>query len=257
MQDCESIAYDRFAELYDLMMGDRQPFVDFYSGLLEPSQISLLDVGCGTGTITVALARALRAMRNGQPVRVAGLDGSSRMLQVAASHDASIEWIGGDLRAIPTKGPFDLAICAFNTLQHVDGPGLGQAFRSTRSVLAEGALFAFDIYKPNLDYLSLPQRNRLARDLAHPDGRRLEIREDTDFDDDSQVLAVTWRLVEAGKPEAPPLAETCYRMWQHEPDDVARALADNGFSIVERFGALDRSPYLPASKKQVIVCRAI
>jgi hypothetical protein len=46
-------------------------------------------------------------------------------------------------------------------------------------------------------------------------------------------------------------------MWQHDPQNVERALAEAGFVIMARFGELDRSPYVETSKKQVIICEAI
>ncbi len=257
MIDSEARAYSRFAEYYDLMVGNRDDHVSFYSGLLDPAQSSLLDLGCGTGAITTRVARALRAMRRGQAVRVVGVDGSRAMLDVAASRDASIEWVEGDLRSPPIEGRFDLAISCYNTLQHIETADLQKAFERVRALLAAAACFAFDIYRPNLTYIRVPQRNRLARELVHPDGRRLEIREDTDYCEEGRFITIVWDLIDPARKDQPPLAQTRYRMWQHEPGEVEQALAHAGFEIVERFGDLDRSVYGQSSKKQVTVCRAI
>lgn len=257
MQDRESAEYESLARHYDLMIGDRVPFIGFYSGLLRQGQLSLIDFGCGTGTITAAMAKVMRHLNPHSNSRVAGLDGSPAMLAVAAQHDPGIEWILGDLRQPPVEGPFELAISCYNTLQHLDGGGLLKSFRAIRSILAAGGRFAFDIYRPNLPYIRMPQSNRLARSLRDSAGRDLEIREDTDFDEASRVLTITWRLQETDWQDRSPLAQTRYRMWQHEPEAVETALAQSGFSIAERFGGLDGSPFTATSKKQVVVCRAI
>lgn len=249
-------AFNCAAEYWDLMIGDRQPYVNFYCSLLDPEQASFLDLGCGTGTVTLALARALRKIRPNQAIRIAGVDSSRAMLKVAAARDPDIKWVEGDLRCLRITGPFDLAISCYNTLQHVDGNDLTRAFCAVRSVLAKRGRLAFDIYKPNLPYIRIPQKNRLARELTHPDGRRLEIREDTDFDDAIRRLRIAWALVEPDRP-ASPLALARFQMWQHEPEHVEQALAEAGFAILEKFGGLDQSPYLETSKKQVMVCQAI
>ena len=256
MAQSESSAYDRFSQYYNLMVADRRPHIDFYSVLIEPGQHSLADIGCGTGTITAILAKRLRDLNPGG-CRVVGIDGSAGMLAQAAQHDAGIEWIQSDLRDIRVEGEFDLVTSMYNSLQHVDLAGLKQSFDSMRRMMARDGRLAFDIYKPNLAYIRIPQVNRLARTVWDAQGQRLEIREDTRFDESRMCLSLDWRLVNPEKPDDPPLAETSMHIWQHRPEDVERLLAESGFRIVERYGDLDRSPYADDSKKQVTVCRAV
>ena len=40
-----------------------------------------------------------------------------------------------------------------------------------------------------------PAESSLAREVVHSDGRHLEIREDTDFNEASRVLTIVWRLL--------------------------------------------------------------
>ena len=257
MASAESQAYAPVAQYYDLMMADRAPHTAFYASLLQPGVLSLIDIGCGTGTITSALAERARELNPRRTVRVAGLDGSSEMLKVARVRDPTVEWMLGDLRDVPDRGPFDMAVSCYNTLQHVDAEGLAQAFRSIRKVLAPGGRLAFDIYKPNLAYISIARHNSLARSLVGPAGEALEIREDSEFDASTGALYLTWRLIDTKAPDAPALAATRYCMWQHEPEDVEEALAAAGFRIIDRFGDLDRSAFDARSKKQVTICVAI
>lgn len=257
MTSAEYQAFNSIAEFYDLMQADRTPYTSFYSSLLEAGPKSLIDIGCGTGTITSALAEKSRELNPRGMVRIAGLDGSAEMLKVAQMRDPTVEWILGDLRDVPDCGPFELAVSCYNTLQHVDAEGLARAFSSIRAVLAPRGRLAFDIYKPNVDYISVKRTDSLARSLAGPDGEKLEIREDSEFDESTGALYLTWRLIDTKKPRAPALAETRYRMWQHEPEDVEGVLEAAGFKIISRFGGLDRSPFDAHSKKQVTVCEVI
>jgi SAM-dependent methyltransferase len=241
-------SYDTWAEYYDLMDADRAPFVAFYRSLVGARTESVLDVGCGTGTIAIALASDV-------PGRVVGVDVSARMLQVAKTKAESLEWLQGDLRCPPVVGAFDLVVCCFNTLQHLlADEDLRRAFAAVGSLLTPKGVFAFDIYQPNLDYLRTPQTDRLARSVTDNRGRRLEIREDSRYDSDARVLCLDWRLVQADKPEAAPLASTRHLMRQYFPNEIEGLLGTAGLEIQERFGDLDRSVFDAESKKQVVVC---
>jgi SAM-dependent methyltransferase len=178
------------------------------------------------------------------------------MLDEAERRYPDIEWVRGDLREVPLAGAFDLVVSMYNSLQHIDLSGLERSFAAIRRITTAGGRFAFDIYKPNLAYLRIPQTNRLARSLQTPDGQPLEIREDTTFNEAEMCLSLAWRLVSPDRPDDRPLAETAMRIWQHQPQDVERLLASVGFCIVERFGDLDLQPYGDNAKKQVTICRA-
>jgi SAM-dependent methyltransferase len=249
-------AYDSWAAYYDLTDADRAPFIDFYVGLLERGTRSLLDLGCGTGTITIALSRRLRHGNRGSTARrLVGVDASPEMLRIARARDRSIEWILGDMGSPPVEGPFDIVISCFNTLQHLlADEDLAQAFRAVRRVLSPEGTFAFDVYQPNVDYISVPQVDRLARSVTDEDGRRLEIRESTEYDSLSRILTIDWRLCVAGEQDRPPLARTRFALRQYFAADVERLLAAASLSIRERHGDLDRSPFTDQSKKQVVVC---
>ena len=166
--------------------------------------------------------------------------------------------LGGGVRPGDGLYDFKLKFGAVPKLLHqVNLADLATTFAAMRRITAEGGRLAFDIYKPNLPYLRMPQYNRMARTVITAAGERLEIREDTELVENETCLLLSWRLLSPERPGEPPLAETSYRIWQHQPEDVERLLRQSGFQIIERYGDLDRQPYDQAAKKQVIVCRAI
>ena len=246
----ERAAYDDWAPWYDVTDADRTPFVDFYGELVRPSTRSLLELGCGTGSISVTLAQ-----RMPDGARVVGVDESAGMLAVAARRAPAYQWVQGDLRRPPVEGPFDLVLCCFNTLQLLStDDDLLLALQSARALLADDGRFAFDVYLPNFAYLQVPQRDRLARAVRDADGRRLEIREDTTYDEDTRLLSIDWRLVAPDDgPES--IARASYALRQYPADVLRGAVAAAGLDVVEAFGDLDRSILTPASRKQVLVCR--
>src|SRR6185503_17317321 len=95
-------AYDNWAAYYDLIEGNRAPFIDYYRTLVGDDTRSLLDLACGTGTITAALAQDL--IRREPGARVVGVDESSAMLEVARGREPRIDWVLGDMRSPPVTG---------------------------------------------------------------------------------------------------------------------------------------------------------
>lgn len=246
--------YDGISDLWDLMIGDRQPFIDFYASLADGRQRSLLDVGCGTGVITEAVAMRLEAMAEPDAIRVTGVDGSDGMLEVARRRYGRGTWLQGDMRDLRLPESFDLAISTYNTLQHISPADLVQVFRTVRNALSPEGLFAFDIYQPNFAFMRTDKNDHLSRRLTMADGRVFEIREDTHFDAADSILTIDWRMVDPAHRADPPTATAQFRLFQHRPEDVLTAVVDAGLRMRERFGELDRSTFAADSRKQVLIC---
>src|SRR5262245_56538460 len=99
--------YDRFARYYDRSDLDRAPEIAFYTALIREKDRALLELACGTGTITVKLADQIVG-QHGLSARIVGVDESVRMLDIARSRQPKIEWILGDMRDPPVQGSFDI-----------------------------------------------------------------------------------------------------------------------------------------------------
>lgn len=81
--------------------------------------LSLLDVGCGPGTITVDLARRLA------PGRVTGLDASAGIIEQARTLGAGmpgLDFVTGDAYALPFDDDTFDVVHAHQVLQHVADP---------------------------------------------------------------------------------------------------------------------------------------
>jgi SAM-dependent methyltransferase len=252
----EGEAYDAWAPWYDVADADRAPFIGFYTGLVDAGTASIVELGCGTGTLLAAVADRAAAVR-GAPARVIGLDLSQGMLAIARRRFPAFEFVHGDVRAPAIPGRHDLVFSGFNTLQHLPTTDdLVAALAAARALLADGGRFAFDVYQPNLDWLRSRAPDRMARALHDAHGRALQIREDAAYDEATRILSLDWRLVDAAAPAGPPIAATHYRLRQHFADEVEAAIAAAGLRIAARFGDFDRSAFGPASRKQVLVCVA-
>jgi SAM-dependent methyltransferase len=245
-------ALDQWADYYDLLDFDRTEMIGFYKSLITDGTKSLLELGCGTGTVTIACAQRLRRQTN--EYRVVGVDLSAAMLRMAREADDTIEWICDDMCSPHVAGSFDLILCCFNTLQELlTEKDLGQMLGSVRGLLNPSGIFAFDIYQPSPEFLSQPRINRTARLATGAAGERLEVREDYVFDPTSQVLTIEWRLRVDNMPKQLPPWRYFYR--QYSAASIERQLSAAGFIIQKKFGGFDGSPLTTSSKKMVIVCR--
>lgn len=248
--------FNEWAEYYDLVEGDRSesPMVAFYRNLAAGAR-SVLELGCGTGIVLDAVAKQIQEQRRTlDGVRITGVDGSAPMLQRARERNPRIEWVLGDMRRPPVEGAYDLIFACYNALQFCESEeDLLQVFASARALLARAGTFAFDVYQPNVAFMSVPQRNHLVREVVDARGRQLELRLDTTYDAAACIYAVESRLLESGG-QKPPLARVSNRYRQYFASDIERLLSAAGFAIRERFGDFDGSAVSSESKKQIVVC---
>ncbi len=241
-----------WSALYDMTDLDRRPLRDFYRSLAADRTHSLLDLGCGTGSVTLDIITPLPP-----GARVVGVDLSPKMIEIARSRAPDLEWLVGDLCAPPVTGPFDLITVCFHTLQMLlDDAQLAQAFRSAAGLLAPGGRFAFDIYQPNLDWLArLDPTPVVVRRVRDDQGRWLEVRDGgATYDPVTRVLSSQWTLHDGETGQLLPLAPLPLRVRQYFPDEVAAHLAAAGLRIAERYGDFDRRAFGPGTIRQILVC---
>jgi SAM-dependent methyltransferase len=116
---------------------------DFYAGLAaELGAGSIVDIGCGTGLITRALA--------GQGYRMTGLDPSPLMLDVARSRPGGdkVHWICAPVTELPALGA-DLAIMSGHVAQFfLSDESWASALTAVSRALRPGGRLAFETRDP-------------------------------------------------------------------------------------------------------------
>ena len=130
--------FDRIAPVYDTMNRVMTAGLDGrWRRLTAETAVRpgnrVLDAACGTGDLAIADRRAGAA-------HVTGLDFSEQMLARARRKAADVEWVQGDLLALPFEdGSFDAATVGFG-VRNVDD--LSLALRELRRVLRPGGRLA-------------------------------------------------------------------------------------------------------------------
>jgi demethylmenaquinone methyltransferase / 2-methoxy-6-polyprenyl-1,4-benzoquinol methylase len=130
--------FDRIAPVYDVMNRVMTAGLDVrWRRLAAQAAVRkgdrVLDAACGTGDLAIADRKAGAG-------RVTGLDFSEQMLVRARRKDTSIEWLQGDLLALPfADETFDAATVGFG-VRNVEDLELG--LRELRRVLRPGGRLA-------------------------------------------------------------------------------------------------------------------
>jgi SAM-dependent methyltransferase len=133
-------AYDRIARFYDAVMDDPAPRAARVVRCIEryrPGVRSLLELGCGTGSILARL--------EGIP-SLTGLDRSSEMLAVAREKVRHARFVEGDMSCFALGERFDVVISVFDSINHLlDFDAWRATFDAVHAHLADGGLFVFDV----------------------------------------------------------------------------------------------------------------
>lgn len=235
-------------DLYDLENSDFEPDGPFYLALAQRYQGQVLDLGCGTGRITIPLAR--------QGVPITGLDLMPAMIARAQSKAAElpITWIQADVRAfhLPTK--FQLILDTGSTLQHLlERTDHEAVLARVREHLAPGGCVVFVTFAPH------PRR---LVDIAEHDwfayedrsGRQIRVSGTIRYDHRRQVFhedAIRRWQDPAGQ-EVVRYAPLARRMFF--PQELELLLHYNGFSAEQRYGNWDGSPITNESQLMILVC---
>jgi SAM-dependent methyltransferase len=250
--------------LYELEFADDPAFdAAFWIGLCSRlGARRVLEPACGTGRLTLALARSGLA--------VTGYDSSEPFLARARSRLASepedvrarVSLSVGDMRAPEVGGaPFDLVAIAFSSLAYLHTREDQLAcLRAAREACGEAGHFAFDVLAPHMHYLAdavqtCPTVRVDADHAALEHGWRRVLRTFSDrYDATTQTLRSTnTSTLQAldGRVEQR-MGETVWHMYF--PRELESLLDAAGLRVVERWGSYALAPWSGRSERYVWLC---
>ena len=140
--------YDMLAPFYDSVNRDVDycTWADFLEEIMRRESASkpelVLDLGCGTGKMTIELAS--------RGYDMTGIDYSAEMLDVARSEaehrDMDVLWLCQDMREFELYGTVDFAVCCLDGINHLTSPkDLSKCFDLVHNYLIPDGIFVFDI----------------------------------------------------------------------------------------------------------------
>jgi SAM-dependent methyltransferase len=233
--------------------------VAFYSALAREAGGSILELACGTGRVTIPVAKL------GFPVT--GLDIVPGMLARARSKslDLPVRWVEGDARTFELGEHFRLIFLTGNAFQaFVTNAEQAAVLRRVHAHLDDEGLFAFETRNPLFPNVKTREGlfvtlETLGEEMSWPsyvnaDGYEVRITTTQVYDHVAQIVHLTgtkrWR---EGGQEHTLVTRTALRYTF--PRELAALLHYNGFSILRQYGDWNEEPLTATSPSIISVCR--
>ncbi len=226
------------AEIYDLT-NPRAQDTNFYLSLAGLRPCSVLDLGCGTGTLCCALAK--------RGHRVTGVDPAAAMLAVARSksHAEQVEWVECSAQNYKADRRFDLIVMTGHAFQILltDADALA-VLGTMRGHLKERGRVAFESRNPRVDWAGeWAARPPLVHML--PSGQLRETLEITGKDGEFISFQTSYRFQNG-------MLTTSSTLRFPSREHLGALIACSGLVVREVFGDWDAGPFDTAHSREII-----
>jgi ubiquinone/menaquinone biosynthesis C-methylase UbiE len=225
-QDAERL----LARLYDPLNSDRSDLAVYAAMVTEFGARSVLDIGCGTGTLACMLA--------GRGIVMTAMDPSLPSLEIARAKPGAgqVRWVHGYATDLPEL-EVDVATMTGNAAQElVTDEGLRSMLTAAYRALRPGGRLIFETRKPEVRAWLTWNREQSFQAVEVPGiGAVRQWFEVTDVSDGLVTFRGTY-IFEAGGLTLTPTSTLRFRT----RDEVTAALADSGFVLDEIREAPDR-----------------
>ena len=207
--------------------------------LSKPSGKNALDLCCGPGRCSVALAKA--------GFKVTGIDRTKFLLNKARTkakkEKVKIEWIQMDMRDFVRPNAFHLALSMFTSFGYFDNKREDlKVLKHILTSLMPGGVFVIDV--TGKEWLAKVFQPTRSDDL--PDGTRVFQRSEI-FDGWTRVRN-EWILVRKGKAKTFRFHHTIY-----SGQELKDRMEQTGFVKVRLFGNFDGDEYGPNAQRLIVV----
>ncbi|MBS5958593.1 MAG: class I SAM-dependent methyltransferase [Clostridiales bacterium] len=244
-------AYEGFAEVYDLFM-DNIPYKDwceYVAGLLKDYGINdglVLDLGCGTGSLTELLSE--------RGYDMIGVDSSEDMLQIAMDKRAEsgndILYLMQDMREFELYGTVRAVISICDCMNYIlEQEELTQVFKLVNNYLDPGGIFVFDlntVYK----YETLMGDSTIAEDREE-----CSFIWDNFYDKETGINEYGLSLFIRQDDDLYRKHTEYHYQRAYTMDEIKQAIKDSGMEFLEAYDAFTRMPVKENSERIYIVAR--
>jgi SAM-dependent methyltransferase len=226
-----------------------EPRLAFYGGLAQEFGGPVLEVACGTGLITIPLAR--------RGFELVGVDLTPEMLAYAAHKSAGlpITWVEGDARRLDLGRQFRLIFITGNAFQAFFRRQDQEALLAgVRAHLADGGAFAFETRNPRWADLVTRTEEEPWDTYTSIEGRTVRSSVTYTYDAVTQIKHWTvYRRWQEGGREQTRISRIATRYTF--PQELEALLHYNGFRCLRRYGDWELNPLQEHSPRIIVVCQ--
>ncbi len=241
--------YNSFAWGYDALTDDivYQKFVDYYEAIFKKCQIKpelVLDLGCGTGTVTSMMAS--------RGYNMIGVDISEEMLNIAQTKAPQVLFLQQDMTDFELYGTVDVIYSALDAVNYIlYKKDLKRMFKLVDNYLNPGGIFIFDINTP-YKFLNVLDGNTFVYDKES-----VYCVWQNQYDKKSELCHFFIDLFykEDGKLFEKFYEEHCERAY--EPEDLKRMLTESGLKTIGVYDAFSFRKPKAKSERIFIVAKKI
>jgi ubiquinone/menaquinone biosynthesis C-methylase UbiE len=229
-----------FVQFYDIENGwstDRSYCLD-----LAKDRTSVLDLGCGTGSLAVEIARSGVS-------HVIGVDPAAAMLAIARHREGGnhVTWIEADARSLRLQQKFDLIVLTCHAFQcFLTEPDQSAALQTIACHLAPNGKFIFDTRNPLVEEWKewTPELSR--RKVHHPTLGEVDAWYDAAMNHALQIVTYETRyhVLKTGRN-----IQSRSQITFPTQAQLASLIADAGLDVERWFGDWNGSDWDEASKE--------
>lgn len=234
-------------DLYDAQYLRYRDDVPHYLRLAQDTGGPVLELGAGSGRLTLALARA--------GFEVTGVDTSEQMLARAREAieeggvEESVRLVPEDMRTLDLERTYPLAIAPFNTLMHLfTVKDQDAALAAIAGHLAPGGRFAFDLFTPRFGHLGVLRREAEWADVG---GEQSELFVLQEHDAAAQVIVSRYYLDRVAPEGGLTRRTAILRQRYFTRFELERALRSAGFARLSLYGDFAGRPFGAESRHMV------
>jgi glycine/sarcosine N-methyltransferase len=235
--------YEEIAEYYDYIFPFSKTQIDFVRGSLKElyHDKKVLDIGCGTGDLAIALSEAGFA--------VTGIDSDPVMIQKAMDKmtNKPVTFTPMDMQDLAdfcNPSTFDAVLCFGNTLVHLANiQEIEKLCKDVRRILKQNGKFLIQIL--NYDYIL----DHNIRSLPFIDNQFITFERTYNYNNKKHII--TFNTILTVKETSKKIINKV-NLFPIRKDEIYLSLRNSGFSNISFYGNFDRSALKSESLPLVI-----
>ncbi|SFS99965.1 class I SAM-dependent methyltransferase [Marininema halotolerans] len=249
----------QFPEYYDWTSDGLHGDENYYRSLAQACQGPVLELGSGTGRITLSIAQL--------GIKITGVDSEPLMVQAARKKGENVglsdqcQWIEENMTTFELGEKFPLIIIPYRSFLHLTTErDQRAALDRIHQHLTDEGLLAFNIFVPHPEQL-VEEDERFVSRGSYPIPGSKDIVEVTDFTRFSHFFqrGDIWRYYERLDETGRSLERirTNFSLRYIYPVELGYLLHTAGFEITARWGGFQHEPFGPRSQELVVEARKL